>query len=359
MIFSFLYCATSLICLLGLQISHYLQQKTDMDRLAQLFLLFLLIHICHAAVFRDLLPGLVYVDRSAPFGLVYGPFLYFAYRSIEQKKITVKQVLWHGTPFFLFLVGHVVFISSYSFRMEFRGEYYIVLYSLMGLSWFFYPVGVFILSNNGANRARLERRIYYYSVILILVSSIFMLTLVLNRIIEKGSADAPSSGATIFFIMLLGSLLGYNYFLGRLRRPLRLEMQSLSGELNTEPFERNLSGLTHAEQQGVKLKIIDYLVEKSYLDTEFSIDKMSKLLNVSKPVIQQFFKLHFNESFLKVINSLRIKEACIYLSDEGFDMNIEELALHCGFNSRASFYRNFNQEMGCSPIEFREKSVVK
>ena len=359
MIFTFLYCATSITCLLGLQVSYYVNQKTTMDRLAQFFLLTLLVHICHAAIFRDLLPGLIYVDRSAPFGLMYGPFLYFAYRAIEQKEITAKQVLLHGLPFLIGLIGHFVFISSYSFRMEYRSEYYLVLYSLMGLSWFFYPVGVFIISNNGANRARLERRIYYYSVILILVSSIFMLTLVLNRMMEKGSVDAPSSGATIFFIMLLGSLLGYNYLLGRLRKPLRLEMQSFTGDLNVDPFERNLTGLTYAEQQGIKLKIIDYLVEKSYLDTEFSIDKMSKLLNVSKPVIQQFFKLHFNDSFLKVINALRIKEACIYLSDEAFDMNIEELALHCGFNSRASFYRNFNQEMGCSPIEFREKSVMK
>lgn len=359
MIFTFLYCATSITCLLGLQVSYYVNHKTVMDRLAQFFLLTLLVHICHAAIFRDLLPGLIYVDRSAPFGLMYGPFLYFAYRAIEQKAITAKQVLLHGLPFLIGLIGHFVFISSYSFRMEYRSEYYLVLYSLMGLSWFFYPVGVFIISNNGANRARLERRIYYYSVILILVSSIFMLTLVLNRMMEKGSADAPSSGATIFFIMLLGSLLGYNYLLGRLRKPLRLEMQSFTGDLNVDPFERNLTGLTYAEQQGIKLKIIDYLVEKSYLDTEFSIDKMSKLLNVSKPVIQQFFKLHFNDSFLKVINALRIKEACIYLSDEAFDMNIEELALHCGFNSRASFYRNFNQEMGCSPIEFREKSVMK
>ncbi len=359
MIFYLLYFAIIIICTLGLQISRYIPNKSKTDKLAQVFLTILLVHIIHAAIFRDLLPGLVYVDRTAPFGLIYGPILYFTFCSIEQREVTKKQMLLHGIPFILALLGHVLFISSYTFRMTYRMEYYLLLYSMMGLSWLFYPIWVFFLSNSATNRARFERRLYYYSVILILVSSIFMLTLVLNRMVERSGADAASSGVTIFFIMLLGSLLAYNYLLGKLRKPIHWDIQSLNLSANSNPLEKPLPGFTYAEQQSIKLKIIDYLVDKTYLDTEFSIDKMSKALNVSKPVIQQFFKLHFQDSFLKVINSLRIKEACNSLSDEAFDMNIEELALQCGFNSRASFYRNFSQEMGCSPIEFREKSMLK
>jgi len=272
---------------------------------------------------------------------------------------TKSQILLHSLPFIIGLLGHLVFIFSYAFRSSYRMEYYLSLYSMMGLSWLLYPIWVCYLSNFAAKREHFERRIYYYSIILILVSSIFMLNLVLKSLVERSGTDAVSSGATIFFIMFLGSLLGYNYLLSRLRTPILWDIQSLKLNANSEPIQRPLPGLMSSEQQSIRLKIIDYLVEKPYLDTEFSIDKMSKVLNVSKPFIQQFFKLHFQDSFLKIINSLRIKEACNSLSDEGFDMNIEELALHCGFNSRASFYRNFSQEMGCSPIEFREKSMMK
>lgn len=41
------------------------------------FLSIVLVQVIHAAIFRDLLEGYKYVDRGAPFGLVYGPLLFF------------------------------------------------------------------------------------------------------------------------------------------------------------------------------------------------------------------------------------------------------------------------------------------
>ncbi len=362
MILYLLYGATMIVCLLGLYLGSLIPVKNTASRYVSWLLVILFIHISYAATFRSGIPGLIYVDTAAPFGLIYGPMLFLTFRAIENKPISRRMAWLHFIPFGIGLLFYIYFLASYSFRINNRSEYYIFLYSAMGLSWLIYPLSILIFNVSVERKQLMERRAYYYAAILVLILAVFVLTMTLNRLVERETSYSNGSGITIYFIMLLGGLLAFNYLLKSLIRANTSHIASQgSSEINGEyPVAELLSSNLFAlDQQDYAEKISHYLAEKTYLDTDFHLDQMTKDLNISKQHILQFFKVTYNESFLKVINSLRIKEACTQLEQEDFDSNIEELALQCGFNSRASFYRNFNLEMGCSPIEYREKTIFK
>lgn len=82
---------------------------------------------------------------------------------------------------------------------------------------------------------------------------------------------------------------------------------------------------------------------------------MSKDLGIPKNIISQYFNQVYKDGFVRTVNSWRIAYACQLLLKEDVEFNIEDLAFKCGFSSRASFYRNFNQEKACTPLEYREQ----
>ncbi|WP_400261973.1 helix-turn-helix domain-containing protein [Sphingobacterium sp. SG20118] len=59
------------------------------------------------------------------------------------------------------------------------------------------------------------------------------------------------------------------------------------------------------------------------------------------------------QTLMGFINQLRLVYASRLLSQEEFVYTIDDLSFICGFNSRASFYRNFITEFGCSPHQYR------
>ena len=72
----FIYSAIIVLCVLSYQIYLNLHVKTLFDQVLSYLILTLLVHVIFAALFRDIIPGYKYVDIGAPFGLLYGPFLY-------------------------------------------------------------------------------------------------------------------------------------------------------------------------------------------------------------------------------------------------------------------------------------------
>lgn len=356
MLIFFIYSAIIVICLLSYQIYSNLPQKGLFEKILSLLIITLLIHTTFAALFRDIIPGYKYVDLGAPFGLLYGPFLYFGYLAFKYKRVTGKTILIHGLPFLIMSVIFIIFLSSEFFRFQYGKLYYVVLYSMFGLSWILYPISV-LLKGNISDFLQLDtKRLYYYFIILLLVLAAFIIPTIMSTFIDKFDVGKPVSGVTVYLIMMIGVSMIYNY----LFRTLVSQVRPHGFPLPNHNFKKNeateyaLKVNQNIKESPYKEKILQYLEEKRYLNPEFNIDVMARDLKISRPLISQFFKDYFNQNALKTINALRVEEVCKELSKEDFDMNIDELALRCGFSSRASFYRNFNLEKKCTPIEYRE-----
>ena len=344
---------------MGLQIYYLLPEKNSFDKVIMSLFIVVLIHISFAAIFRDVVKGYQFVDRGAPFGMLYGPLLFFAFKSSQGKLIRPIQIFQHLIPFLILLTVFVYFLVSPTFRLNNSRDYYFALYSLFGLSWLFYPI-LLLFQGSRIDLALFNiKRIFYYSIILLLILSAIILPIIFSSFLNQESADTPISGATIYLIMLFGAVLTYNYMLKELAQRKILPTKILLNELVTKDIQNESvvdEGFKHLLYEE---RVLEYLKQETYLDPEFTIEKMQKDLKMSRSQLSQFFKEYYKQNVLKTINSLRIQAVCSALEQEDFDMNIEELALRCGFSSRASFYRNFSLEKDCTPFEYRDRIIKK
>lgn len=95
-----------------------------------------------------------------------------------------------------------------------------------------------------------------------------------------------------------------------------------------------------------------------FTDQNYSIENLAEALNVKGQDVSAAIKSKGFTGFREYINNLRL-EYFKQLSAENHDKNVKELMYACGFNSRATFYRNFSEKYGISPSKFIDNQEVK
>lgn len=94
-------------------------------------------------------------------------------------------------------------------------------------------------------------------------------------------------------------------------------------------------------------KVID-----THLYTNFSVDELARLSNMSLSSFKREFKKTFNDSPQNYINIQRINKAKDLLQNT--NLNITEIAYDTGFNDPQYFTRLFTKNTGSSPSDFRK-----
>lgn len=100
--------------------------------------------------------------------------------------------------------------------------------------------------------------------------------------------------------------------------------------------------------------------DKVFLNPKLSIYQLSNMLGISQKNLSAAINQYFKTNFRDFINTYRLKEVKSKLNDLDYNhMSILGIALECGFNSEASFYRIFKKNTGISPKEFIERENTK
>jgi len=100
--------------------------------------------------------------------------------------------------------------------------------------------------------------------------------------------------------------------------------------------------------------------DKVFLDPKLSIYQLSNKLGISQKNLSVAINQHFKTNFRDFINTYRLKEVKSKLNAIEYNhMSILGIALECGFNSEASFYRIFKKNTGISPKEFIQRENTK
>lgn len=100
--------------------------------------------------------------------------------------------------------------------------------------------------------------------------------------------------------------------------------------------------------------------DKVFLNPKLSIYQLSNMLGISQKNLSVVINQHFKTNFRDFINTYRLKEVKSKLNDLDYNhMSILGIALECGFNSEASFYRIFKKNTGISPKEFIQRENNK
>jgi len=130
-----------------------------------------------------------------------------------------------------------------------------------------------------------------------------------------------------------------------------------------EPEKKGADSKSSAKIFEVNQQTIDFIgiymnEHKPYLRKDITIQQLAAEIGLLRQELSALIKNHYNKNFFEFINSFRIEEAKIRLSQSNAAMiKIDAIADETGFNSRASFYEVFKKYTGTTPANYRGKVV--
>jgi AraC-like DNA-binding protein len=92
--------------------------------------------------------------------------------------------------------------------------------------------------------------------------------------------------------------------------------------------------------------------ERLYLQPDLKVTDLAKALNTNRVYVQQAIGRSLGTTFSEYVNRRRIDHAVALMKSQP-EKSILDIALMSGFSSQASFYRNFNHFLHCSPKELK------
>lgn len=313
------------------------------------------------------------IGYAAPLGLLVGPFIIF-FKSVsihDEKKNYLNYV--HLAPFLISFIFYILFlIKNLYFRNTSNNyEYFLVLYLISAISWLSYSLWMVC--------KQFSRKISYgfveigyflpdaTSYVVLLLASVYNIAIILTR--NNDISLIIRTYNFSFLFLLLWFLLIFHYVITNIlslciHYPIDLknktenktDTQSNQLDVDNIDLKYEKSQLSTKQITEYKKKIEEYLSKEPYLNSDFSLEIMSADLKIYKHHCSQFFNKVYGINFSKYINRLRIEKACSFIEKED-NLTIEEIATMCGFNSRASFYRNFNSIMGCNTSEYKQRII--
>ena len=139
------------------------------------------------------------------------------------------------------------------------------------------------------------------------------------------------------------------------------QIASLENELNVEKSVSDKKDEINIENSDQIFNEILRLLEqeKLFTDEDFDVNKLADVLNTNRTYISKIINAKTNDSFVKFVNSYRIKEAKRLLIDESNNnLTLNAIGRMSGFKSSATFYRVFKQETGVTPSFFVKNKNV-
>jgi len=120
---------------------------------------------------------------------------------------------------------------------------------------------------------------------------------------------------------------------------------------------RVASGVSeHAVSQCFEIRVAIQYIQNHYAE-KIKVKDLSALCHLSENHFRRLFLAEMGASPLSYINFVRINQACTLLNTS--NQSILSIAGNSGFNSVASFNRNFKDILGVSPRDYRKQIAVK
>lgn len=204
---------------------------------------------------------------------------------------------------------------------------------------------VYVTSRVKTHR-KMNRNMYLFMGFLFLFLGIYILfTLSINEFIFN------LFGITAIVFTVLFSMLYLRY-----ENPFS---DHISMVYNTEE-EENPEEMRNSFQPLTLFTTIESYLKKEhpYTDQKYSIKDLAEALNDKERNISDAIKSQGFTGFREYINYIRL-EHFKQLVVQNPEKNVKELMFACGFNSRATFYRNFSERYGISPSKFIEYQQSK
>lgn len=297
-------------------------------------------------------PSIIVSGFSMP--LLFGPFLFWYVKFQTSDTRFTKKELWHLGPFILISLSYISFFfkpfenranslivsnEGFLFRNLVRAA---CIYITIPLYFGWCTLKIFRFQKNLKNNFSNSDKIHF-NWILFLMMGIFVIWTV---VIFTQNEDLVSKAIAIFLILL-------GYF-GLTQVDVFSKRTTLSA-LIEEPKPKYVnSGLDNAEMGRLHQSLIQILqTEKPYLNPELTLQHLASMISTQVHHLSQVINEKEQKNFYDLINEWRIEEFLREVKKaKNKNYTLLATAYDCGFNSKASFNRNFKKYTGKTPTEY-------
>lgn len=128
---------------------------------------------------------------------------------------------------------------------------------------------------------------------------------------------------------------------------------STNQENDTEKYKNSV--LTTKNKNDIKESILNYFKsEKPYIDSEFTMDKLSQALNIPKHNLTEVLNTDLGNNFFSYVNTYRVDYVKKKLDSNDANLfSIESIGYDCGFSSKSSFFTVFKKFTGKTPLQYK------
>ena len=108
-------------------------------------------------------------------------------------------------------------------------------------------------------------------------------------------------------------------------------------------------------EEQIRQKIISVMEkEKPWLDEDFRLESLSKILGIRRNLTSTIINRYFNCTFIELLHEYRICEAKKILENNS-EVKSSMTGFEVGYKSVSAFYSTFHKETGISPQHYRSK----
>ena len=115
----------------------------------------------------------------------------------------------------------------------------------------------------------------------------------------------------------------------------------------------HIKSMAHSKADERFLETLNETICKNMEDTDLDVEKLAKIMNMSRITLYRKIKAISNLTPVELINITRLKKAAELLA-EG-DNKIYEISYMAGFSSQSNFSRNFLKQFKMTPTEYMHR----
>ncbi|TDQ76289.1 AraC-like DNA-binding protein [Sphingobacterium yanglingense] len=319
-----------------MKLSSFLKKLTFFELLVSVLTILQLYHFC-----------ILFSNYSFPMPLLYGPLFWAMYQYLSNKSESVikRDLLLGNIPFAFFVTWYFILGDTFDWTYF---KWYLPIMIIVQIG---YPVVILFRLKGTPSKTEgfvlLKQLMALGMGIFLFVGSVFLKHYIQVDVFMGINPIHAIAVAMVFSLFML-----VNYMYSRFHAVEQDDVTIPVAEDSMLPADTGI--LAHCGGELVRAMEVDRL----FLDSKLSLDKLSNHVGIAKSVISHYLNNQLHLTYYEWLATYRIRHAKAILMEFGSEYKIEAVAHSSGFSSKTTFNRYFKERVGVLPSAYREQSSL-
>lgn len=311
-----------------------------------------------------------FINTTAPFILLHGPVLWMYIQSQTAQNFKFKPIyILHFIPFLGMALDHCLQIyflpdnekiqiaKTEAFKEFISYPIWVVAITLSPLLYFTWGIRIINEYNRKIQNFLSHTEQYNFNWlkqllwIIIIIYCLINISFIVDIIYPLASFNFLQLIAFVGASLLVLSLGIFGHRQNNLfqSETIKVNLEELS-QSKTDKQDKNV------EDDFVSMLEKFMITEEPYLNQDITLSFLSEQLNVSAEFLSETLNKRMNVKFFDYINHYRVEKFKQEIEKpENQNLTLTGIALNCGFNSKATFYRVFKNYTNTTPSLYKQE----